>query len=163
MRYVQDAPLRSFRSDLGLTPQGTMPMQFAAAGRSVDTVSQRRLHSLTVAMTRLEELVEEQTAEIASIRAAAAADPAPAFVQHAVLDTVHRLRPSDAARTICGICVMGATFRARRQDVKTYVPIDSIADIPGILLCDRCLHTERIAALAKELPDAALSGDEVEE
>ena len=114
-------------------------------------------------MSRLEALVEEQSAEIAGIRASAAADPAPAFVQHAVLDTVHRLRPSDSARTICGICVTGATFRARRQDVKTYLPIDRITDIPGILLCDRCLHTERIAALEKELTDAALSADEVEE
>ena len=35
--------------------------------------------------------------------------------------------------------------------------------IPGILLCERCLRTERIAALEKELTDAALSGDEVDE
>ena len=37
------------------------------------------------------------------------------------------------------------------------------AEVPGILLCDRCLHNERAAALEKELIDAALSGDEVEE
>ncbi len=51
----------------------------------------------------------------------------------------------------------------RRIDIKTYKPIASIDDIPGILLCDRCLRKERVAALAKELTDAALSGDEVEE
>ena len=135
----------------------------------MDTVSQRRLHSLTVALSRLEALVAEQNAEIAGIREAAAADPRPSYVQHTVLDTAHRLRPTDDSRTICGIDVM-TTIRAqpharshRRIDVKTYTPITSIADLPGILLCDRCLRKERIAALAKELTDAALSGDEVEE
>ena len=41
MRYVQDAPLRSLRSDLGLTPQGTMPSLFAVASRSDVTGNQR--------------------------------------------------------------------------------------------------------------------------
>ena len=146
-----------------------MPTPFAVASRSVDTVSQQRLHSLTVPMTRLEELVEEQNQEIAGIRAAAAADPVTSYVQHTVLDTVHRLRPSDDTRTICGICIT-TTFRAqphsrshRRVNVKTYTPICSLADIPGILLCERCLRTERTAALANELIDAALSGDEMDE
>ena len=169
MRYVQDAPLRSLRSDLGLTPQGTLPSPFAVASRSVDTVSQRRLHSLTVAMSRLEELVEQQNLEIASLRTSAASDPLPSYVQHTVLDTVHRLRPLDVARTICGIDVK-ASFKAqphsqshRRVNIKTYAPICSLAEVPGILLCERCLKTERKAALENELIDAALSGDEVEE
>ena len=112
MRYVQDAPLRSLRSDLGLTPQGTMPSLFAVASRSDDTGNQRRLHSFTVAMTRLEELVEQQNLEIASIREAAASEPLPTCVQHTVLDTVHRLRPLDDSRTICGIDVQ-ASFKAQ--------------------------------------------------
>ena len=103
------------------------------------------------------------------MRNAAAADPLPSYVQHAVLDTAHRLRPWDDTRTICGIDVR-ATFKAqphpqshRRVNLKTYVPILSIADVPAILLCERCLKEQRIAALARELDDAALSGDEVEE
>ena len=149
MRYVQEAPLKSLRADLGLTPQGTIPMPFAAVGKTGDTVSQRRLHSLTEALARLEALVEEQSQEIANIRAEAASDTTPKFVRHSVTATVHRLRPSDASRTICGICVTGATFRARRQDGSTtYLPIDKLDDIPGILLCDRCLHNERTGRLS---------------
>ena len=50
MRYVQDAPLRSLRSDLGLTQQGTVPTAFAVASRTDDTALQRRMHSLTEAI-----------------------------------------------------------------------------------------------------------------
>ena len=48
-------------------------------------------------------------------------------------------------------------------DMKTYVPIHSLKDVPGILLCDRCLNIERARALEKELSDVAISGDEVDE
>ena len=122
MRYAQDAPLKSSRSDLGLTPHGTVPAKFATASRGSDTINQRRLHALTDAMGRLEALVNEQADEIASIRALATAEPSPQYVQHDVTATVHRLRPGDASRSICGIATAGATCRARRQDKKTSVP-----------------------------------------
>ena len=173
LRYVQDAPLRSLRSDLGLTPHGTLSSPFAVASRTVDSVSQRRLHSLTAAMARLEELVEVQNLEIDAIRGAAAVDLLPTYVQHTVLNTVHRLRKHGESRTICGLDV-GASFKAylpsqpqarshHRVTVKTYAPVRSLAGVPGILICERCLKSERTAALAKELIDADLSGDEVEE
>jgi hypothetical protein len=169
MRYVQDAPLRSLRSDLGLTPQGTVPSPFAVASRSDDAAVQRRLHSLSEAMTRLEQLVAEQNLEVANLRASAEADPLPSYVQHSVTDTVHRLRTSDDTRAICGIDVK-VSFTAqphshshRRVSVKTYMPLSSIAGVPGLLLCKNCLRSERKAALDKELVDAALSGDEVDE
>ena len=149
---------------MGLTPQGTAVMPFAAAGRTGGTVSQRRLHSLTEAMGRLETLLEEQAQEIANIKVEAAVESSPRFVRHSITATVHRLRPSDDSRTICGICVTGATCRARRQDSsKTYIPLEKLDDIPGILLCDRCLHSERTLALERELIDAAISGDELED
>ena len=111
-------------------------------------------------MGRLEALVDEQAKEIASIRDEAAADPSSQFVRNSVTATVHRLRRNDASRSVCGIAITGATFRARRLDSKTYLPLDKPDDIPGILLCDRCLKHERAAALERELIDAAISGDE---
>ena len=80
---------------------------FATRGRNVDTVSQRRLQSLTDAMGRLEALVDEQAKEIASIREEAAADPSPKFVRNSVTATVHRLRRNDASRSGCGIAITG--------------------------------------------------------
>ena len=169
MRYVQDAPLRSLRSDLGLTQQGTVPTAFAVASRTDDTALQRRMHSLTEAMTRLEQLVTEQNLVVAELRAAADAEPSQSFVQHNVTDTVHRLSTVDDTRAICGIDVK-ATFRAqphtsshRRVSVKTYAPLPSIIGVPGLLLCRNCLRSERKAALDKELANASLSGDEVDE
>ena len=111
----------------------------------------------------------QQNDEITSIREAAATEPSPLYVQHTVLDTAHRLRPGDDSRTICGIDTM-TTIRAqsharshRRIDIKTYKPLANIDDLPGILICKNCLRKERRETLAKELTDAALSGDEVEE
>ena len=88
MRYVQEAPLKSLRADLGLTPQGTLSMPFAAIGKALDSASQQRLHSLTEAMGRLEELVNQQALELADIRTEAAKEP-PKFVRHNVTATVH--------------------------------------------------------------------------
>ena len=107
--------------------------------------------------------MDEQTTEIASLREESTADPSPKFVRHTVTATVHRLRQNDASRSVCGIGITGSTFRARRMDSKTYLPLDKLDDIPGILLCDRCLHDERARALERELIDAAISGDEVED
>jgi hypothetical protein len=169
MRYVADAPLRSLRSDLGLTPRGTLPTAFAVASRSADPSVQRKLHSLSDAMKRLEQLVAEQNLEIANHRATAESDPMPTFVQHSVTDTVHRLRTSDDSKAICGIDIK-VIFTAqphahshRRVSVKTYVPLPSIAGVPALLLCKNCLRSERKAAMEQELDDAALSGDEVGE
>ena len=114
-----------------------------------------------------------QTVELDAIRAAASVDQRPSFVQHSVLNTVHRLRVLGESRTICGLNIE-ASFKAylpsqpqtrshHRVAVKTYAPIHTIAGMPGILLCDRCLRSERAAALAKELIDADLSGDEIDE
>ena len=114
MRYVQDAPLKSLRSDLGLTPYGTVPAKFATASSGSDPISQRRLHALTEAMGRLETLVNEQAEEIASMRELATVETSPQYVQHDVTATVHRLRPGDASRSMCGIATAGATFRSRR-------------------------------------------------
>ena len=122
-----------------------------------------RLHALTDAMGRLEALVNEQAEKIASIRELATTETSPQYVQRDVTATVHRLRPGGTFRSICGIATAGATFRARRLDKKTYVPIHSLKDIPGILLCDRCLNIERARSLEKELIDAASSRDEVDE
>jgi hypothetical protein len=164
MRYVADAPLRSLRSDLGLSPQGTTMMPFASVRSSDQAAAKTRLHTLETALSRLEEVVAGHASEIATMTAEATADIVPKYVRHTVTATVHRIRPSDASRTICGISISGATFMARRQDnSKCYLPLDSLQDIPGVLMCDRCLNKERSLALNSELVDAAISGDEVED
>ena len=59
--------------------------------------------------------------------------------------------------------VSAARHPHRLVTVKTYKPLPSITGIPGLFLCKNCLRSERKAALDKELVDAALSGDEVDE
>ena len=114
------------------------------------------------AMQRLEQLVDQQAEEVAQLRSKAAEQP-PVYLRHHVTGTVHQLRPNDQSRFICGIAVVGATHRARRQDnSQVYLPLDKFEDTPGILLCDRCLKLQRAIALERELIEADISGDEVE-
>ena len=165
MRYVLDTPLHSIRADLGLSPLGSQLMPYASTRCTGHSDTAAKVLALGSALARIEvQLVqlEADKVTIDNIREQAAADTTPRYVQHEVTATVHRLRPGDGSRSICGISIAGATFRARRQDRKTYLPIDTIAGIPGILLCDRCLKIERINALENELIDTAISGDEVE-
>ena len=161
MRYVADAPLRSLRADLGLTRQGTKMMPFATVSSQDHSASSTRLRTVEQALGRLEELVDGHAIEIAALALEADSEPAPKYVQNSVTLSAHRLRPSDDTRTICGICIVGATFRARLQDnSRQYLPIDSLAEVPGPLMCERCLKSERNVVMTRELIDADISGDE---
>ena len=84
----------------------------------------------------------------------------------------HRACTSVSLHLLCErtVATVTASFKAqphshshRRITVKTYVPLGSLDDVPALLLCERCLKKERVAALRNELEDAALSGDEVDE
>ena len=63
--------------------------------------------------------------------------------------------------SLCGCCYKGATFRGCRSNaIDAYRPLDSIGDLPGCMLCDRCMPNERVAAFSSELVAADMSGDE---
>ena len=163
MRYVADAPFRSLRYDLGLTPQGTPIMPFASTSSASHAALQARVHTLESVLQRLEASVAEQAREMASMAVEAVSDAAPSYVRHTVTATVHRVRPTDDSRTICGICLSGPTFRARRRDCsRSFLPLDSLEHIPGLMMCERCLPNEKVIAVNRDLIDAEISGDELE-
>ena len=139
-------------------------MTFASTSSSSQTALQSRVRTLESALTRLDTLVAEHALELASLVEEANSEDVPSYVRHTVTATVHRVRPVDSSRTICGICISGPTFRARRRDSsKSYLPLASLDGIPGLLMCERCLTQEKAVALNRELVDAAISGDELEE
>ena len=75
--------------------------------------------------------------------------------------TIHRARTNDDSRTLCGWNYRGATFRARRTDTSgVYRELNGIATIPGHMMCDRCLPTERAVALNKDIIHDEVSADE---
>ena len=83
------------------------------------------------------------------------------YVQNTTTATIHWASLAAVGRAVCGYCYSGPTFRARRRKAaKSFREVQSIADIPGHMLCERCLPNERKAALNKDLVHDGLSGDE---
>ena len=161
MRYVADAPLRSLRSDLGLPTSG-QAMPFASGKASASTAVLNRVTSVEAAITRIEGLLHKHTTSITAMTTEAVQTSSPTYVQNTVTGTVQRARPIDDGRTLCGLSFRGSTHRARRRDGSTsYCMLESISEIPGQMLCDRRLPSERAAAMDKDIIHDKLSGDEV--
>ena len=66
------------------------------------------------------------------------------YVQNTSTATIHIARCGDDGRTICGWPY--ARARARGPDIPVRT-INSLVDIPGMLLCEKCLPTERAVAV----------------
>ena len=119
-----------------------------------------RLHAVEVAMARLESQVEDQAQDVVA-HATRANLPPPVYIQNSASAVVHLARPNDDGRTICGWSYRGSTHRARnREGSGHYTTIESIENLPGGMLCDKCLKTERCVALAADIACAELSCDE---
>ena len=77
------------------------------------------------------------------------------YVQNTTTATIHMARGGDEGRTICGW--LYARARARGPELP-YRTIQNLIDIPGMLLCERRLPTERAIAIGRY--EADLSTDE---
>ena len=65
-------------------------------------------------------------------------------------------RSGDEGRTICGWPYARARARGPEHPFRT---VHCLNDIPGMLLCENCLPTERAVAVGRF--DAELSADEL--
>ena len=77
------------------------------------------------------------------------------YVQNTATATIHMAKRGDDGRTICGWPY--ARARARGPELP-YRPIQNLVDMPGMLLCEKCLPTERAIAVGRY--EADLSADE---
>ena len=159
-RYVQDAPLRSLRADLGLPSTG-MTAQPASSGSSAAAAATlKRVALLEATVAKLDSSLREHAQALADPRSEVVLPQL--FIQNAVTKTVHLTRPTNDSRGVCGWTFKGDTARARRKDAakRTFWELPDIVGIPGHLLCERCLPTEHAAALAIGIVHDELSADE---
>ena len=170
LRYVSTAPLRSLRADLGLPPQGAaipdggIPRQPTAAdGTAASAETQARFQALEATIAGLTDLLEQRATELRA-EIATATTSQRTYVQNLATATVHLVRHNDRSdtRAVCGWQFRGDTARARRRIVRevTFRFITDITTIPGQMLCERCLPNEREIAIAANLVQDELSGDE---
>ena len=171
LRYVSTAPLRTLRTDLGLPPQGAaipdggILRQPSTTNGSTSPETLARFQALEATVAGLTDMLETRAAELrAELSNAIGTRHQRTYVQNLATSTVHLVRHHDRSdnRAVCGWQFRGDTARARRRIVReiTFRFLTDIATIPGQMLCERCLPNERELAIAANLVQDDLSGDE---
>ena len=151
LRYVSDAPLRTLRADLGLTasatPSFTHSMGPGAKAAGI-TQLRTRIAALENKLNSLETSVQSQSQDMVGLAAGYLQQAHRVYIQNLVSAAVHIV--AGEGRTACGW-----KFAKSRTDTRT---LASLSGVPGIMLCEACLPSERAVACA--LGPAALSDDE---
>ena len=156
LRYVAEAPLRTLRSDLGIQQSSKYAAAKIGPPRATadNAPLRKRLQRLEQQVVDLQQAVQVQASDLVSVATGFAVRDDRVFVQNSVTGTVHAARPADGGHTLCG----WRYATARRRCGGGGRRLQSLAGLPGTMLCDRCLTTERTIAMAGHAVD--ISGDE---
>jgi len=151
LRYVADVPLRTLRADHGIggssssTPSLTMGPGAKAAGV---TQLRARLSNLEEHMTKMETAIQSQSQDLIGVAARFMETAPRVYLQNTDSSAIHLV--SSEGRTACG-------WKFARSRTST-ITLATLSGVPGILMCEACLPSERIIAMT--LGPAPLSDDE---
>jgi len=123
------------------------------------------VRSLESALAKLDAQLKQHAADLLQVRTEVreAGQVKPSYWQNNDTATVHLIRPYDSCRTVCGYEFKGPTYRTKKAyKASCHRYFDSLQDIPGTIMCERCLPAERSAALARDITGAEVSADEHE-
>ena len=161
LRYIQEAPLKSIRSDLGIALQGRSTKAAASSSSACSSAMVSKVTALEAKLEELERTIQVHAQELTTLNEAAKQDTTTSFIQNIATATVHVTSPTSFGRARCGWKFDGPTYRSRRQiSAKSYRPLENLDDIPGDMICGSCLPQERLAALNKDIIHNDLSGDD---
>ena len=122
----------------------------------LSAIVRARVEKLENALNRLEATVQTQAQDVVALATGFARTDNRVYVQNTATATIHMARCGDDGRTICGWPY--ARSRARGPELP-FRNIHCLNDLPGMLLCEKCLPTERAVALGRF--EAELSVDEL--
>ena len=156
LRYVAEAPLLSLRADLGAS------ISRASLGSSVSAIASTsfgvKLAGIQRALSKLQLDVQTQAQDVVALATGFARTDDRVYIQNTITATVHLALTLDDGHAACGWRF--ATAR-RPTSGLAYRVVHSLVNLPGSMLCERCLPTERaIAESAANSVDVYLSGDE---
>ena len=123
--------------------------------QKVTAAVRARVVKLEDALKRLEGVVQAQAQDVVALATGFARTDNRVFVQNTSTATIHVARGGDDGRTICGWPF--ARARARGPEIP-YRTVGCLRDIPGMMMCEKCLPTERAVAIGRDVAD--LSADE---
>jgi hypothetical protein len=153
LRYVADAPLLSLRSDLGASVSRAS-LGCAVASNTSSAIG-LKVAKLEKAMHKLHGEVQTQAQDVIALATGFARTDSRVYLQNTITATVHMAIRLDEGYAACGWRF--ATAR-RTASGLPYRVIQSLVGLPGGMLCERCLPTERAVAVYSDA--AVLSGDE---
>jgi hypothetical protein len=151
LRYVADVPLRTLRADLGIggasssTPALAMGPGAKAAGV---TQLRSRLANLESQMTKMENAIQCQSQDLIGVAARFMQTAPRVYLQNTDTSAIHLV--ASEGRTACG-------WKFARSRTST-ITLATLSGVPGILMCEACLPSERIIAMT--LGPAPLSDDD---
>ena len=108
-------------------------------------------------MEKLRDEMAAQACDVLGLATGFARTDDRVFVQNTTTAAVHQAKTHDGGHTLCGWPF--ATAR-RKGPGKPYRIVGSLVGIPGMMICDSCLPTERAVALQAQ--PAEISADELE-
>jgi hypothetical protein len=156
LRYVSDSPLKSLRADLLTLTARSAGGSASSSGPHAAVHS--RLRKLEAATVSLRDDLDTQAQDVVALASGYARTDSRSFIQNTITATVHLALSLDGGHAACGWRF--ATAR-RTAAGPAFRVINTLINLPGTMLCERCMPTERAVALSVEHSDEiALSGDE---
>ena len=107
-------------------------------------------------MARLQTELQNQARDVVGLATGFARTDQRVFIQNTKTSAVHYAVANDSRSTVCGW-----PFKSAQRGGKSYRVVPNLIDMPGHLLCEHCLLTERLIALGTSCKSHELSGDEL--
>jgi hypothetical protein len=156
LRYVADSPLKSLRADLFTLTARTAGSSACLANSPAAVLT--RLRKLEAATSSLRSDLDTQAQDVVSLATGYARTDDRVFIQNTITATVHVALSLDGGHATCGWRFSTAR---RTANGPAFRVVSTLINLPGTMLCERCMPTERAVALSiaqSDLPE--LSGDE---
>ena len=118
----------------------------------------RNIKRLEASLEKLKKEVQTQAQDLVGLATGFARAGQRIFILNTVTAAVHFARSNDEGHTACG----WPFARVKRHaSGPAFRIINNLVDIPGTMLCEKCLPSEH--ALAMSLLNVDLSGDDIEQ
>ena len=106
-------------------------------------------------MARMQAEIQAQASDLVGIATGFARPDSRVFIQNLDTAAIHYAVSNDNRGTVCGW-----PYTAKKRGGKGYRVVPDLVGIPGHLMCEHCLKTERLIAIRSSNPAHVLSGDE---
>ena len=108
------------------------------------------------AIARLDAELQNQARDVVGLATGFARTDDRVFIQNTTTAALHYAAANNAGGTVCG----WPFASARKKGGPAYRTVPSLRGMPGFLMCERCLPTERAIAMRNSSDTHELSGDE---